>query len=246
MKPLDCTFAANAQRWGVAGLNVDGARIGTEKRTTHKNGNVRGKEVFNGGQKVGVLEPSASGRWPANVIHDGSPEVLAGFPEVSGENRTVKIARSGKGTQGIYGDYGQKLHDGPSYPGSGSAARFFYCAKASRKERNAGLEGMEGRETHRYGKKAQGPLPQQTPSYGTIETNHHPTVKPLALMEYLCTLTATPTGGVVLDPFTGSGTTGVAAVNTGRGFIGIEREAEYIEIARRRIEAAQAQPTKDK
>ena len=90
---------------------------------------------------------------------------------------------------------------------NGSATRFFYCAKASRRERNAGLEG----------------------------TNHHPTIKPIELMRYLVRLTKTPTGGVVLDPFTGSGTTGIACVLEGREFIGIEREAEYVEIAEKRI-----------
>jgi site-specific DNA-methyltransferase (adenine-specific) len=90
---------------------------------------------------------------------------------------------------------------------NGSAARFFYCAKASRSERNAGLEG----------------------------TNHHPTIKPIELMRYLVRLTKTPTGGVVLDPFMGSGTTGIACVLEGREFIGIEREAEYVEIAEKRI-----------
>jgi len=117
------------------------------------------------------------GRWPANLIHDGSPEVMAGFPETHGD--------------------------------SGSAARFFYCAKASRKERTCG---------------------------GTVE-NKHPTVKPVALMEYLCKLTMTPTGGVVLDPFMGSGTTGVACKRLGRPFIGIEQDAESFVTARARITA---------
>ena len=93
----------------------------------------------------------------------------------------------------------------------GSAARFFYCAKASRSEREAGLEGY------------------------APKSNHHPTVKPIALMRYLCRL-VTPPGGIVLDPFTGSGTTGCAATLEGFGFVGIEREAEYAEIARRRVE----------
>jgi DNA modification methylase len=103
------------------------------------------------------------------------------------------------------------------YPGTGGASRFFYVAKASRREREAGLNGA------------------RCP---------HPTVKPLALMRYLVRLTATPTGGVVLDPFMGSGTTGCACALEGRGFIGIEKEAEYVEIARARIAhwAGQRQP----
>jgi site-specific DNA-methyltransferase (adenine-specific) len=89
----------------------------------------------------------------------------------------------------------------------------------------------------RYGEEAQGPLPQQTPRKLVPQRNHHPTVKPTALMRYLCRL-VTPPGGIVLDPFTGSGSTGKAAVSEGFDFVGIEREAEYVEIARARIAAA--------
>ena len=117
---------------------------------------------------------------------------------------------------------------------SGSAARFFYCAKASRAERNAGLEGMEEREAGAYGEFAGDGRGRQTEHRPAV--NHHPTVKSLKLMRYLCKLTATPTGGVVLDPFMGSGSTGCAAVQEGRDFIGIELDADYVEIARRRIE----------
>jgi len=135
---------------------------------------------------------------------------------------------------------------------TGSAARFFatcpaddgdydplmYCAKASRAEREAGCEGMEEHLAMRYGEKAQGPLPQQTPSLPVPQRNHHPTVKPLALMRYLLTLVRQPTDNLVLDPFMGSGSTGVAAAQLGIPFVGIEQDAEYYEIARRRIAAA--------
>jgi site-specific DNA-methyltransferase (adenine-specific) len=129
---------------------------------------------------------------------------------------------------------------GASFADSGGASRFFYCAKASRSERESGLFTMSECETIRYSEKAQGPLPQQTPSKPVRQSNTHPTVKPLALMRWLVRLVAYP-GDTVLDPFAGSGTTGVACAMEGREFIGIEREAEYIEIARRRIEAASAQ-----
>jgi hypothetical protein len=127
---------------------------------------------------------------------------------------------------------------------STEADRFFYCAKASRAERNQGLEGLEAGKVNRYGEQGQGPLPQQTPRVERTERNVHPCVKPLALMKYLCRLTKTPTGGVVLDPFMGSGSTGVAAVMEGREFIGIEMDTEhgYFEIAKRRIEAAENEP----
>ena len=136
----------------------------------------------------------------------GSDEVLAAFPN-------VKTGTTGGGTNVMGGVFGNgKPTTGPVREGSsGSAARFFYCAKASRSERNAGLEG----------------------------TNHHPTIKPIELMRYLVRLTKTPTGGVVLDPFMGSGTTGMAAALEGRDFIGIELNAEYLEIAEKRIAHAQ-------
>jgi DNA modification methylase len=127
-------------------------------------------------------------------------------------------------------------------PGSGlpidaGASRFRYCAKASKAEREAGLEGFEVRELQTHGERGQGPLPQQTPSGTTPRANHHPTVKPLALMRYLVRL-VTPPGGRVLDPFVGSGTTGCAAVLEGFDFIGIERDAEYVAIAEARIAAS--------
>jgi site-specific DNA-methyltransferase (adenine-specific) len=122
------------------------------------------------------------------------------------------------------------------YGDSGSAARFFYCAKASKADRDEGCEGLEERETNRYGEQGQGPLSQQTPRVTQRNRNHHPTVKPTALMQYLCRL-VTPPGGTVLDPFMGSGSTGAAAMLEGFQFIGIEREAEYVAIARERIES---------
>jgi DNA modification methylase len=143
---------------------------------------------------------AASGRWPANVTHDGSPEVMEGFTD---------------------------------------AARYFYCAKASRADRNEGLDGMPERFTatmgNGIGKREHDPtLPR------AYTANHHPTVKPTELMRWLCRL-ITPPGGTVLDPFTGSGSTGKAAAMESLSFIGIEQNAEYLEIARRRIDAALAE-----
>lgn len=117
----------------------------------------------------------------------------------------------------------------------GEPSRFFYCAKASKRERNAGLEGMPEKETHRLGSgvgRTDGKNSDNTrPAF---DKNNHPTVKPIKLMEYLCRL-ITPPGGIILDPFMGSGSTGVAAKAAGYRFIGIELEAEYCEIAEKRI-----------
>jgi site-specific DNA-methyltransferase (adenine-specific) len=124
-------------------------------------------------------------------------------------------------------------------------APFLYTAKASRREREAGLEGMEKRVAGAM-KGNQDAIPSRTAGDGVTPVqqvraaNHHPTVKPLSLMRWLVRL-VTPPGGVVLDPFLGSGTTGMAAVMEGFGFIGVEQDAEYIEIARRRIAWAQEQ-----
>jgi site-specific DNA-methyltransferase (adenine-specific) len=126
---------------------------------------------------------------------------------------------------------------------SGSAARFFYCAKASRAEREVGCEGMEKRKSSKMGDGIVSCVGHPNPNaVGHTESgdrkasNFHPCVKPLALMRYLCRL-VTPPNGIILDPFTGSGTTGMAAKIEGFRFIGIEKEQEYIEIAERRIEA---------
>jgi site-specific DNA-methyltransferase (adenine-specific) len=118
--------------------------------------------------------------------------------------------------------------------GDGSAARFFYCAKASKKDRNEGLDGFETkREADRIGDDGVGGDNPRNRS-NTPKLNHHPTVKPTDLMRYLCRL-VTPPNGTVLDPFTGSGSTGKAATLEGFNFIGIEQSAEYVEIATARI-----------
>jgi len=179
------------------------------------------------------------GRWPANVAHDGSAEVLdafARFGEVKGAVSNGK--RRGSGFHGNYGP----MEQAPSYDDKGTAARFFYCAKASRSEREAGLGHLEPRARKAY---AGAPLnnPEHECSDGVHRTgerapsrNTHPTVKPLALMRWLVRL-VTPPGGLVLDPFAGSGTTGLACLHEGLRFVGVEREAEYVEIARARLAA---------
>lgn len=180
-KPLDGTVAENALRHGTGAINVDGCRVGTEGGTTRGDGPSHPGTSFDCGN-FGVVS-TGSGRWPANLIHDGSDEVVAGFP-VDGEQ---------------------------------SASRFFYCAKASRADREEGLR--DGGRSN------------------TLRGNHHPTVKPTALMRYLIRL-VTRTGGIVLDPFMGSGSTGKDAMLEGMRFIGIDKEAEYAEIARARIRKA--------
>jgi len=165
------------------------------------------------GCRVGTAEKEHIGRWPANFIHDGSDEVVGLFP-------VTHLTRKD----------------------SGSAARFFYCAKASKADRDEGCEFLPAHDGGHY---AQDEWSRQnignTPdAQRQPRRNHHPTVKPTALMRYLCRL-VTPPGGVVLDPFCGSGSTGKAAVLEGFDFIGIEMDEEYAEIAEARIDAVTRQ-----
>ena len=246
MKPIDGNFVNNALTWGVAGYWIDGGRVKTDeaayfvtdKEPTNADGQVYGWAKYEALHKRGG--GNSQGRFPANFIHDGSDEVLEGFPETHPAGNKVPSPAD----KGIFGVGRTAFRD--TYGDDGrSASRFFYCAKASRSERNAGLEGMPEREWR-------GQMPKNDPDFirsdGAVRTknlprqNFHTTVKPLALMRYLVRLTKTPTGGVVLDPFMGSGTTGCACALEGRDFIGIEREADYLEIAERRIAEAQKQP----
>lgn len=343
-KPPDGTYAQNALKWGVAGMWIDGARVGNDSHIVH--GKEAGRFQPTGGETIKDYH-EVSGRWPANFIHDGSDEALAGFPESSGCQ--PHVINSANAKYDGWGSITKKHGEVIGYKGNGSAARFFYCAKASKAERDAGLDSTR---TVKYnvppggtlckdvvmelvqslqkvmseseskwligesGESIMGLCPSGslsttlmainrittseilrllTPSainactlvansemanggshaenaesssgyqptitsasqesvrganrvvsqmLSTISaaknwkelTNIHSTVKPLALMRYLCRLTKTPTGGIVLDPFMGSGSTGCAAVLEGRDFIGIEQDAQWVDVAKRRIE----------
>ena len=256
MKPADGTFANNAIKHGVAGLNIDKCRIPKKEGDRIEygvNGIERQKDNNVYGKQSGKIQfDGTQGRFPANFIHDGSQEVLDLFPQTKGG--TAVRHNSGGNTFG--GDNAKPPMEDLGYGDSGSASRFFYCAKASKKERNMGCEGLETTEKFTAGNYSQSPTCKTCNLtlngtndhskcsgevyYKEMESkntkNHHPTVKPLKLMEYLCQLTRTPSGGIVLDPFMGSGTTGMACVNTDRDFIGIEKEKEYFKIAQRRID----------
>jgi site-specific DNA-methyltransferase (adenine-specific) len=223
-KPLIGTVAANVLTYGTGGLNIDGSRIGNEEIVT-----TNGKG-FAGSFEGGVNDNGGSthqGRWPANVIHDGSDEVVALFPDTT----SGKPAGKKNIGNGYHGNFGSIAVTG--FGDSGSAARFFYCAKASKRDRNEGLDGFEAklRNVRKGDENA-----IFTPN-NLREKNHHPTVKPTELMRYLCRL-VTPPGGIVLDPFMGSGSTGKAAMYEGFEFVGIELTDEYLPIAKARIEFA--------
>jgi DNA modification methylase len=245
-KPLVGTVAENVLTHGTGGINVDGCRVGIASGDQKSEGGrklARHQETngFDGGWKSKTTNlDDGLGRWPANLVHDGSEEVVGLFPQATSGSRKQGTYRGTSGSDSI-GNYG--LFDSAEINGdTGSAARFFYCAKASKADRDEGCEAFPEKEnaSKNYGTKAAN-LTRKDGGENVVlpRRNNHPTVKPTDLMRYLCRL-VTPPGGVVLDPFTGSGSTGKAATLEGFRFIGIEREAEYVEIAKARIAAVDA------
>lgn len=244
-KPLIGTVAANVLQHGTGGLNIDACRIGTGETKTVKYPDIRGNNYNNA---EGTVEYSVTdqGRFPANILHDGSPEVTERFPDTTSKSGGKSGTAFGSGAVLPYSRNG---HDD-----SGSAARFFpavgfdeadvasfmYCPKAGKKERNAGLEHMETRRASAMGYErglgdaGEGMFKDRNPQ----KQNFHPTVKPIALMRWLIRL-ITPPNGTVLDPFAGSGTTLVAAIMEERNTIGIELTPDYWQIIEARCEHAQ-------
>ncbi len=197
-KPLIGTVAQNVLKYGTGAINIDVSRVeGFKPDTIRGAGGQNG--IYSQLSAQGRIVDDGKGRWPANLIHDGSEEVLGTFPTTTTGDLTGK--RNKPKTKNAFGQYASRSEI-PRHGDTGSAARFFYCAKASPSER--------GKE------------------------NTHPTVKPQALMRYLCKLVTSP-GGIVLDPFMGSGSTGLAARHEGFEFVGIEKELEYYTICQNRL-----------
>ena len=208
-KRLDGTVANNVVKWGTGSINIDACRVDGTKE----------------------------GRWPANIIHDSSEEVVSCFPITNirpgSPTRNNKAGPySSERTWSTSKTPGQQ---GRGYTDTGSAARFFYSAKAGKSERDAGLNGFPSliRNDGRNQDLFTGNNPYNRGNNPKV--NHHPTVKPIDLMRYLCRL-VTPVGGTLLDPFMGSGSTGIGALLEGFNFVGIENNEEYFEIAKSRIE----------
>lgn len=254
-KPLVGTVVENVLEHGTGGLNIDGCRIGTEstKRPTGSNP-MPASAGWNKHSMTNVMGGSDSGRWPANLIHDGSEEVMALFPVTKPSNSKPRnngeFKSVAKGRDAPHTTFG---HD----DNGGSAARYFYCAKASKQDRNEGLEGFDVKSpSDKTGRKAgsiglvgdtgnKGQTANPFANGGGASRNIHPTVKPTDLMRYLCRL-ITPPDGVILDPFMGSGSTGKAAMLEGFRFIGIEQSSEYFAIACTRINSAISDTSSDK
>jgi DNA modification methylase len=242
-KPLIGSVAVNEARYGTGAMNIDACRVGEREKskvTDPKHGGHR-HNAYGAPSGGGKLLPP--GRWPANVVHDGSEEVIAPFPNTTSGLMKAGTRRAAQDRPGsvCYGTFGGDAAAVDTYADSGSAARFFYCAKASKADRDEGLDQFEPQAFVQFqtGNGESGAASSLSEGRETQYRNTHPTVKPTALMRWLVRL-VTPIGGTVLDPFTGSGSTGKAAVLEGRGFLGCELTAEYLPIARARIAAAQA------
>jgi len=209
MKPLDGTLAHNAEKWGVAGMNIDAARVGKNPGYSYnadRNGTTfhgrQGERIKqSAGKRGSQFIESTKGRWPANVLLD--KDAAAQLDDQTGTLTSGSNNVRTKPGDGYHGGMGKAGDAQVAYGDSGGASRFFYCGKATKRERGSG--------------------------------NDHPTVKPVKLMEYLLTLLSTPDGGVILDPFAGSGTTLLAAKRLGRRCIGVELTEHNCEIARGRL-----------
>lgn len=235
-KPLVGTVAANVLDFGTGAINIGACLVAVEDPDYVRNcsGDRGFAESRSRRIEFGMTAGSANdnGRWPANVIHDGSEDVLEGFPQASGQKAALhgdepsaKIGRVYEGT------FDRRTASEPRHELETSAARFFYCAKASRADRNAGVGSSDAPAVTTNATMRE----REDAAWSTRNGNHHPTVKPTELMAYLVRL-VTPPGGVVLDPFMGSGSTGKACMRERFLFVGIDVTPEYVEIARARIE----------
>lgn len=258
-KPIsERTVAANVLKWGTGGLNIDATRIEINGEIVP----INKLELWSGfGQKERPdydQEINRKGRWPANFMHDGSDEVLAYFPEAGGQQGDLKDSDEPRPPSGIFGDMAGENKFTARIEKDKSAARFFYCSKPKKAEKNEGVRTDAEIDIghNRFDKcaKCGGYILQnkERPSAcvcddpvrlnNKIKGNHHPTVKSLELMRYLIKL-VTPPFGIILDPFMGSGTTGVAGILDGFEFVGIENDKDngYYKIAEQRLKHASRQ-----
>ena len=234
-KPLsEKTIAKNVLKWGTGGINIEECRVGNEKFESHGGGNPNPTSFAFKALQRG--ERKWTGRWPANVILDESEEVRRGFPDRDGELHNKQTTGNSHFVPGV-----EKSKRGYSFKDTGSASRFYYCAKCSKLDRDEGLTGFEykerttqGRDIVKYIDRKDGKGVVPVNAQIRPRRNNHPTVKPTSLMQYLIKLVTQP-GGVIYDPFMGSGSTGKAALLEKFRFIGSELNQEDCEIAKARI-----------
>jgi len=244
-KPLsEKTIVDNVIKWGTGGINVDGCRVDSIHNEHHRPGVVKKAGNFQNGVHKEWTPTNAEGRFPANILFDESAaEMLDEQSGITECKNKKPINRSGV-TDGHFNcgkGIGNRIND------KGGASRFFYVAKVSKKERNLGLDGFEEKEReHNTSMKCNNcnlPILSGTGKsckcevkneVGVKSKNNHPTLKPINLMTYLCRM-ITPPGGIVLDPFMGSGSTGIAACLEGFRFVGMELDEDYFKIAEARV-----------
>lgn len=236
-KPLVGTLEKNIAAFGTGGLQIDACRIDTEVRV---NGPTGSRENSPGwGMASANDAKEVAGRWPANVLLD--EHAAAELDAQSGETKSTTGQKNAKRSNSVATGKPNQDDRVVGHSDSGGASRFFYVAKPSRKERDAGCDHIPARSGGEATDREDESAGVQNPRAGAGRTggarNFHPTVKPVELMRYLVRL-VTPVDGTVLDPFCGSGTTGIAARLEARGFLGIEREADYFTIAEARIRGA--------
>ncbi|MEM3609749.1 MAG: DNA methyltransferase [Candidatus Anstonellales archaeon] len=263
-KPLEkgLNVAENVLKWGTGGLNIDACRveyINEEDKKYNTEGLERFPKTFANTsvkmmaskEHIPNIKDTIKGRFPSHLIIDDSEEVKSLFPYSKSGARKISDHKEYNASSYKFG--GRYSYDAPSE--EGSASRFFYCVKASRKEKDMGLDGMEvkiNKIIHNRRCKICGhqeisgsPCKCKNPEWEVLKQertayNYHPTVKPIKLMEYLVKLICPP-NGTVLDPFMGSGSTGIACANLNKNFIGIEIDKDYYEIAKKRIQFALSQ-----
>ena len=258
-KPFKGTVADNVIKHGTGGINIDKSRVESNEVIkgggSKQNPNLNKDGAINSVQnsKTTKTEDHTEGRFPANFIHDGSDEVLEVFPDALGGGKRRKDLVSKRKNNNAYRLMEENNYE-HTYDDKGSAARFFYCAKVSKAERNAGCEEFEEKNgavcyntqerCNKCDKARMHGMEQyrcdcENPDFEVkqldMKKNNHPTVKPVKLMSYLVNL-ITPIGGTVLDPFMGSGSTGMACKSNNFNFIGIDLDETYVKIAKARID----------
>ncbi len=254
-KPLsEKSVADNVDKFGTGAINIEACRIegevkhpdtmpdfrdqgeqskaaiGVDKLSFGQTSNAKRKQLSDSD-----LVDNQTGRWPSNVMHDGSEQIQEIFPETSSTEVSRQRTHKGIWTAGELADTEQFM---PAYGDQGNASRYFYCAKTSKDERNSGLHGRHQGQYSSDGRAKE--IENAYQRNKSVSANTHPTVKPVELMRYLVRL-VTPKGGVILDPFMGSGSTGMGAREEDFSFIGIEKEEEYYEIAKARIKNVKPQ-----
>jgi site-specific DNA-methyltransferase (adenine-specific) len=237
-KPLAGTVAENLFRFGTGGISIDACRIGTETVGWQggRGGSDDPAQSNSRNYRLAEGEPRpVTGRWPANITHDGSDEVLAVFPESDGQLASNRGCSHNNGSVEM-NSFPMAGQMDPRND-SGSASRFFFCSKATRRDREEGLDDFAPKQMDESRDEDAPGANNPRNRGGEGRKNHHPTVKSTELMRWLVRL-VTPIDGIVLDPFAGSGSTGKACVFERRGFIGIEQDPEFVAIAAARIDWA--------